>query len=342
MPSLIITQDTISIRCEQQHIEVIKRSADHPATAFKAHVPCHDIDRVIIVGRPAITLPALLQMLKLQIPVSFISGGNRWLGSLNNASMLNVERRIMQYESARNDQRRLQVAAKIIYAKIRNSRRVLQRLASIRKQTGFPEHLEAQKYLRRMAIKALSESDSLDALRGFEGMAAAVYFKRLSTFFPDSVPFTERSRRPPRDAANALLSWTYTIVQSEIDAQVRAHGLEPGIGFLHTISHSMPSLVLDLLEPLRAPLCDMLVLHLFNHRILSNDDFDLNPDDGGVYLKAESRKKFFLAYERSMARLFSLEKGGDHVDFRKIIEHQVMSAIKAFSGECDYDFFLMP
>ena len=114
-----------------------------------------------------------------------------------------------------------------------------------------------------------------------------------------------------------MLSWSYTILLGEVDGVVRSHGLDACIGYLHALSHGVPSLSLDLLEPLRAPICDLLVLNLLNHRVLTEEDFRFDAVEGGYYLKEESHRAFFLAYENSMTRKFAAGKGEPHTDFRK-------------------------
>ena len=123
-------------------------------------------------------------------------------------------------------------------------------------------------------------------------MAAVKYFQRLSAFFPAEIPFTQRTRRPPKDAANALLSWTYTIVRSEVDVALRTQGLDPALGWLHELSSGRPALSLDLLEPLRAPVCDLLTLNLLNHKTLQAEHSRTDLDNGGTYLTEAGRKKF--------------------------------------------------
>lgn len=343
MPSLVITQNTVSVRLQSQRLELVNRDPAGAANDFvRLTVPLYDVERVFILGRPMVTMAVFQKLLRAQIPVSFITGHGRWIGALTPESNPDAARRIRQYELYHDDIVKLAVASRLVYAKIRNSRRVLQRLAAARKQTEAPDHVKTSRLLAHLARFALGRSENLDRLRGYEGMAAAAYFKCLATYFPPNVPFFERSRQPPRDAANALLSWTYAIVQGEIDAVVRAHGLDPCIGFLHSIAHGMPSLVLDLLEPLRAPLGDMLTLHLLNHKILRPEHFEFRTEDGGTYLKAGARKDFFLAYEQTMTRKFSLRPGGGHVDFRKIILNEVLTTLAVLGGEKHYEFFLMP
>lgn len=341
MPTLAITGDTVSARLEQNHLELIKRLPDSRELT-RLHVPFYDIERVVLVGNPGISIQVLHKLMRLGIPVAFISAHHQWLGSLSSDNAMNAERRIAQYRNSENQDFRLLVSTELILCKIRNSRRVLQRLSAARKESELPAQQSATDELAAIYRKVERIPESMDALRGYEGLAAAVYFARLSDFFPEDMPFQERSRRPPLNEANSLLSWTYAVVESEIHAAIRAHGLDPYLGFLHETSYNMPSLVLDLIEPLRAPLCDMLVMHLLNHRILRKEHFEFHSEDGGTYLKAEARKDFFPAYEATMTRNFTLTPGDPHVTFRKIIESQIITVLKALEGESSYHFFCMP
>lgn len=343
MPPLIINQNTVTARLEGQHLELVNRGESNMANDFvKLRVPLFDVDRAVIVGRPMVSLAVLQKFMKSGIPVYFMTTRGRWIGALAPDNNMNAARRIRQYELSRDDNIKLKIAAKLVSAKIRNSRRVLQRLAANRKQSEEPKQIRVCDFFKRLGRLVQDNPGSLERLRGHEGIVAAEYFSRLATFFPEDVPFVERSRRPPKNAANALLSWTYSIVQGEIDASLRAHGLDPCIGFLHAVEHGTPALTLDLLEPLRAPLCDMLTLHLLNHRILRPEHFEYKVDDGGTYLGVAARKEFFFAYENSMTRKFSLSPGTPHVDFRKVIENATLAVLKAMEGDSDYEFFSMP
>jgi CRISPR-associated protein Cas1 len=211
-----------------------------------------------------------------------------------------------------------------------------------RGETDTPAHMDACNSLNALA-RAARECESADKLRGYEGYAAAIYFERLTRYFPEHAQFKGRNRRPPKDPANALLSWTYTIVLSEIDAALRIAGLDPCLGFFHEISYGRPSLSLDLLEPLRAPLCDMLVFRLFNHKLISPEKhFEINGEDGGTYLNAEGRKHYFPEYERTMLRRFSPSKGAPHTDFRAVIRDQAFALIHAMEKDEPMKFFIMP
>ncbi len=125
---------------------------------------------------------------------------------------------------------------------------------------------------------------------------------------------------------------------------MRLHGLDPCLGWLHEVSPGTPSLSLDLLEPLRAPVCDLLVLSLLNHSILTKKDFHKNIDDGGTYLNEAARKQFFFSYESHMTRKFKLTSGGNHTDLRQQITQQVWTTLRLLENPeaSDTPFFNMP
>ena len=267
MPSLGINGDTVSVRLSSKHLELVKRDPDSERAFINKKVPLFDIDRAIVIGRPIVTIPVLQRLMSYGIPTFFVTSKGRWIGALSPDNNKNAQRRINQYHLSNDKQLALKIAKKLVYAKIINSRRVLQRLVANRKQSEDLKYMKVVAILKNYSRMALL-SDNLDTLRGYEGISAATYFGYLATFFPENIPFEERSTRPPKNAANALLSWTYTIVLGEVEAAVRCHGLDTCIGFLHSVSHGTPSLALDLLEPLRAPLCDLLVMNILNHNIL--------------------------------------------------------------------------
>ena len=341
MPSLVINGETVSVRLESRHVELIKRDPEDPKAAFiKKKVPLFDVERVVIIGRPGVSIPVLQRLMFMGIPTYFVTSKGRWIGSLTPDNNMNAARRIHQYKLASDKDLSLRIAKKLVYAKIRNSRRVLQRLAANRKQSFDPEQEKTTKALKKYSRRALLV-DNLDSLRGYEGISAATYFSQLASFFPENIPFEERSTRPPKNAANAIMSWTYTIVLGEVEAAVRSHGLDTCIGFLHEVSHGTPSLALDLLEPLRAPLCDLLVMNMLNHNILTDESFEFNAEDGGTYLVDDAKKNFFFSYEMAMNRKFTLKKEDSHTDFRKIIDNSVINILKAMEGK-DFQFFIMP
>jgi len=340
MPSLILTGNTSKVTVESKHILVEKRDETGKNT-IKTHVPMFDIERVLIIGRPYVTIPTLQRIVRKGIPINFITTYGRWIGAMTSNDNMDAIRRIKQYEFYTNESKNLEISKNLIYAKLMNSRRVLQRLSANRKESQTHVQMSACNFLKNLAGQSRNATSKM-ALRGLEGSAAARYFERLSDFFPQEIPFTTRTRRPPKDEANALLSWTYTILYGEIETAIRAQGLDPCIGFMHETSHGTPSLALDLMEPLRGPVCDLLVLNLLNHHTFKKEDFRLDLESGGVFLKQESQRKFFINYEAAMSRKFRLAKNLDHVDFRQIIRKQIFTVLHYLEGIEGESFFLLP
>ncbi|MGL4854295.1 MAG: CRISPR-associated endonuclease Cas1 [Lentisphaeria bacterium] len=340
MPSIILTTNSRKVNICSHHLLIENFNPDNNSS-HTAKVPLFDIDRVIVAGSPNISVPVLKQLCKKGIPLFLTSSKGKWLGSLTSDNNLNAARRIKQYENSLNTEKLTACSKKLIYCKIKNSRRALQRLAANRKISANPDLTLATDRLKYLA-KSLARTDNLDSIRGVEGMAASIYFAQLSQFFPENIPFNGRNRRPPKDEANAILSYTYAIVQSEIDGAIRAHGLDTAIGSLHCVSHGTPALALDLLEPLRAPVADLFVLFLLNHQIFLPKHFRFDAKDGGVYLQQSSHKEFFFYYERHMNRLFTPSKGAPHTSLRQIIDWQVCQYLKFLEDDDSYDFFKMP
>lgn len=340
MPTLYINGKDTEVRLNDRRIAVswLDLAKDD---AFSVDVPLHDLDRVVIVGKPSISMAVFHSFILNGIPVFMISRSGRWLGSLMPNKNGNALRRLHQYEVANDEALALNIAKKLVFAKIRNMRRVLQRLAANRKQSEDPAQLDACNSLVQMQSK-LEDAEGLETVRGYEGVATAIYFARLGVFFPPALPFVSRSKRPPLDGANALLSWTYTIVMAEIEAEIRCAGLDPCLGFLHNISTGRASLACDLLEPLRAPLCDLLVLNLLNHGLIKAQNFHREGEDGGVYLNDNAKGIFFSEYEQYMERSFAESKGGMHVTFRRVIRNMVNNVSNALESKELKDFFFMP
>ena len=340
MPTLYLTGHRTKTSLVSNRLEITRPRPGDEDREETVRVPLMDLERVAVVGRAYLPGTVLHALLRRGIPVSYLTRSGHYLGSLlapvNGSALL----RIRQYEAARDAELGLRIARGVVQTKIRNSRRVLQRLASNR---GVATDSDIQNVLNSMLAVAnrADTTANLDELRGFEGAAAGFYFGLIGRFFPEATPFTTRSRRPPRDPANALLSWCYTLVQTEVQAAVCAAGLDPCLGFLHGIEYGRPSLALDLLEPLRAPVCDMLTLHLLNHGILKAEDFERG-DEGGYRLGAAGRKGFFVQYEQRMERLFKRPDTLEHTSPRKALREQVYAVVHVLRGDEELKLFVAP
>lgn len=276
-----------------------------------------DLAQVTVHSGVHMTLPALYELMEREIPVVFTRGGSRVVGYCIAAAAGGSVRRA-QYERLGDPVFRLGFASQLVQAKIRNQRRLLQRLAARRDGAGIEAELRAL----YGAVDRARAPVSMEALRGIEGAAAARYFETLNRFFPAVCAFERRSRQPPHNAANALLSYGYSLLTGELEVECLAKGLDPTAGFYHEPEDRRPSLVLDLLEPLRPVVADSLALDLVNHQTLKPEEHFVR-ENGGVYLSREGRRRYLEAYERRMQREFVYEKTGARTTLRGELQRVV-------------------
>ena len=282
-------------------------------------IPLSDIERVVVADHCSLSMPAIAALLRREIPIIITAHGDRILGVCQCPAPHSAAR-LAQYKSSLDPQLALALAISFVEAKITNSRRVLQRLAANRSDDLVADTLRSLAHSADTCLRA----ECLDSLRGYEGAAAAAYFSAFGRFFPDSAPFERRSRRPPHNAANALLSYTYTLLTAEAETQLHAIGLDPAIGFLHEPADRRPSLALDLIEPFRAPVADAMTLDLLSHGTLKPESH-FEKRDGGIYLNTDGKKRFFVAYERRLEREFTSANQGRRSTLRQEIHHTALA-----------------
>ena len=334
MATLVINNDSISVSLESDHI-IVKR---HDAESASQTLPIKDVERVVVVGRPAITFPVLARFMDRGIPCVFLTKGQRWRGTLDFGRQHNVARRMLQYYKLRDTSVCLSLAKGVVAAKLRNCRRVIQRLCANR---GMPI-LDADEHWRGLngCIADANTAADLDAVRGVEGVGAFHYFRLIDAFMPFGFNFPSRSRRPPLDPANAVLSFAYTVLMNEVAAAVRAHALDVGLGFLHQDRERSPSLALDLMEVFRPGFADLLVLNMISHDRLNPDsDFERVEETGGVYLSSTARRRVLVACESAMSRSFKPLGKNERTTLRLAIDEQVLAFVKYLEDDLPMEFF---
>lgn len=280
-------------------------------------IPLHDVESVVVSTGCQLTTPALIRCCQEKIPVIFLSHTGKVIGSVH-SPVLNPASRIQQYQRADDRLFHLEIACRIVVAKIRNSRRVLQRLQANAADRDAARAIDQLKYLGAQAAHA----GNMDRLRGLEGSAAASYFEAYGQFYGEAMPFEHRSRRPPHNPPNAVLSYAYALLTGECIQMIWSSGMEPSLGSLHEVDGQRPSLALDLIEPFRAPVADTLALDLFSHGSL-DPDRDFKQVENGIYLRSSAKKRLFTAYERRMERDFTHPVRKERTQLRRELRNQV-------------------
>lgn len=243
----------------------------------KLAVPALTIDSIVCFGKMTVSTPLLEFCGERGISVSFVSPQSRFMGRFYGPVSGNVLLRKRQYESISQVAFCNQLVKNLLLAKLRNSKLVLMRSARLCKSEVEKNALtEGAVHLGTIARELLT-CESVDSMRGIEGAAANVYFSHFDQMIannPGGFRFDTRTRRPPRNAVNAALSFSYMLLTREIQSALETVGLDPAVGYLHTLRPGRPSLALDMVEELRAPLCDRFVMSLFNRGQLSDKDFE--------------------------------------------------------------------
>lgn len=262
----------------------------------KNAVPAKDIEAIVCFGQMTVSTPLLEFCGKRGISVTFLSPQGHYCGRFYGPLSGNVLLRKKQYESINQVGFSNQLVRDILFGKIRNSKMVLLRAA--RKQSGDAVSLtQSVNQLSDLAAQ-LESCDCIDSMRGIEGAAATIYFSRFDAMLhsPAGFRFESRSRRPPRNEVNAVLSFVYTLLTREISSALETVGLDPAAGYLHTLRPGRPSFALDLIEELRAPLCDRFTLSLFNLGQLGEKDF--NSDSEAVFLNDRGRRTVLTSWQK--------------------------------------------
>lgn len=292
--TLYVTTEGASLRKDGENLVVDVEGAE------RARVPFHMLGSVVVFGAIYLSPPLIEATANRGLSLVLLDRAGRFQARVEGPVSGNVLLRRAQYRMAEEP---IEIVRSIVSGKIANQRAVLQRALrdyradmALEASTAITAAVERQaRILRRVAF----ETQGLDALRGAEGEAAQLYFSVFSHLIrtPDAeICFKGRSRRPPLDPVNAVLSFLYTLLTHDCRSAAEGVGLDPAVGFLHRDRPGRPSLALDLMEELRPILADRLALSLFNRRQLKTRDFEWR-DGGAVLLNDEGRRTVLTAWQ---------------------------------------------
>jgi len=266
----------------------------------KIRVPIHTLGGIVCFGQVSCSPPAMGLCAERGVGLSFLTEYGKFLARIEGPVSGNVLLRREQYRRAGIDGERLEIARAAVAAKIANGRHVLLRAARERSEGEERSELKTAAGEMGRILSRLEGAGSVDVVRGFEGDAARVYFgafDHLLTAQKEEFAFRGRSRRPPLDNINALLSFFYTLLAHDVVGAVSAVGLDPAVGYLHSDRPGRPGLALDLMEELRPMIADRLALSLVNRRQVEGKGFEKS-DSGGVVMDEKTRKKVLVAYQK--------------------------------------------
>ncbi|HBT16037.1 MAG TPA: subtype I-C CRISPR-associated endonuclease Cas1 [Firmicutes bacterium] len=310
----------------------------------KLRIPVHNLEGIVCFGYTGAS-PALMHLcVERNVGLSFHSESGRFLARVTGRVSGNVLLRRKQYRIADSPEESLQFAKGFIFGKIFNCRCVLQRFLRDHSEKGdFQDIQEGVKFLSLQLQKTVN-CRNVGVLRGLEGEAARTYygvFNNLILEEKEAFRFSGRSRRPPLDLPNALLSYLYTLLAHDCSSALETVGLDPQVGFLHKERPGRPSLALDLMEELRPYLVDRLTLSLINNRQVDIKGFTAK-ESGGVIMTDEMRKVIIASWQRRKQEEITHPFLGEKIAIGLIPYAQAMLLARHLRGDLDaYPPFLM-
>jgi CRISPR-associated protein Cas1 len=265
----------------------------------RLRVPLHHLTSVVCLGNVGFSTPLAHRLADDGIALVLLDENGRFKARLEGPVSGNILLRQAQHSKAADAAFALDLARAIVAGKIRNARHVLLRGAREAKNADEATQLERGAHDLAAALRSLPAATSLDEVRGVEGDAARRYFERMTLLIRPQARaefrMEGRSRRPPRDRLNALLSFLYSMWMNDCRSAIESVGLDPQLGFLHVVRPGRAALALDLLEEFR-PLADRLALTLVNRGQLHATDFREH-ENGAVTLEGNARKAVVVAFQ---------------------------------------------
>jgi CRISPR-associated protein Cas1 len=286
MPTLALMEQGTTLGVEGEVFSVEKEGA------VVNRVRMAEVDELLVFGSITLTPAAIAALLRRGIDTVFLTARGQYRGRLIGKPGKNVPLRLAQFDRLRDPAVAVPLARALVGAKVANQRYVLLRSQREQASTGSAQGrredlAEATAGLRRVT-EALEVAGDVDTVRGLEGQAAAIYFGNLGRCIRNQqFTFKTRTRRPPRDPVNAMLSFGYTLLGAVMESAVLRVGLDPMLGVFHSPDYGRPSLVLDLIEEFRPVLVDALVLRVLNRREVAPEDFEEFQDEADAMAVGE-------------------------------------------------------
>ncbi|TLS73517.1 type I-C CRISPR-associated endonuclease Cas1 [Mariprofundus erugo] len=266
----------------------------------KLRVPMHHIGGIVLFGNVMVSPFALHRCAEDGRSVVMLSEQGRFRARLEGPQSGNVLLRRAQHQLLDDEKRSVELMRMVVAGKLQNSRAVLLRGAREASSPEYAARLRLAADNLAGSIRALPQAIDADVLRGIEGQAAREYFDSFNALLrhnQDAFAMNGRNRRPPRDRINALLSFLYALLANECVSAVESVGLDPQVGYLHTLRPGRPALALDLMEEFRPLLADRLALTLINRQQIKPDDFEVRPG-GSVQMSEDARRTLLTAWQQ--------------------------------------------
>lgn len=292
--TLFVTQAGIYLSLDGDNIVLLKEQKR------LGRIPLHNLESIIVFGYTGAS-PALMGYCARQnIAISFMTMNGHFLARVIGKSRGNVILRKNQYRNSDNEMESAKIAKNFILGKVFNHRWILERMTrDYALRINVAEFKRISKDLS-LLMNQIRDCNDLERLRGLEGQAATSYYSLFDSMIlqqKEDFVFKSRSKRPPLDNVNALLSFAYTLLAHDMTSAIEGVGLDAYVGFLHRDRPGRASLALDMMEELRGVYADRFVLSLINKKSVHSTDF-LKQANGAVIMTDDARKDFLAAWQK--------------------------------------------
>jgi CRISPR-associated protein Cas1 len=312
---------------------VVIQKDEHTST----RLPLHNIENIVCFNWQGAS-PALMgACAERSIGLTFLAPSGRFLARVTGRVKGNVLLRRKQFEVAEKEAQSIPIAASFLLGKLSNCRKVIERALRDHAMLVNVEALSGASAFLKETLKVIPACQSTADLMGFEGSAAKVYFgvfDHLILQQKEEFRFEERSRRPPLDNMNSLLSFLYTLLANECASALETVGLDPFVGFLHADRPGRPSLALDLMEELRPVMADRLALSLVNRRQITGKGFT-KKESGGILMDDETRKAVITAWQERKKEEIVHPYLNERIPFGLIPHVQALLLARHLRGDLD-------
>lgn len=291
--TLFITQEDVYLALEGDNVVLLK---GHEKLG---RLPLHNLESIVSFGHSGAS-PALMgYCAERNISIVFLTKNGRFLARVIGKSKGNVYLRKKQYNLSENEVSSAKIARNFIVGKLYNNKWILERMTRDYPLRIDVQHFKSISQYLSTFINEVRECEDLERLRGLEGQAANSYNKTFNQMIlqqKEDFYFHSRSRRPPLDKVNAMLSFAYTLLANDMASALEGVGLDAYVGFLHRDRPGRVSLALDVMEELRGIYADKFVLSLINKKVINKEDF-IKKENGAVIMTDDARKKFLSAWQ---------------------------------------------
>lgn len=335
--TLYITSENSYLALDGENIVIFEEKKEI------GRVPLHNLQGIVAFGYKG-TSPALMgACADRNISLCYLTPQGKFLARVTGKTKGNVFLRQQQYFSSQDEEISLAIAKNCITGKVYNARWVLERAIRDHRLQIDTDRVKAASDFLKNSLEYIRISQSKEQLRGYEGEAASIYFGVLNELILNQSKdfvFQGRSKRPPIDNVNALLSFVYTLLTNNIISALESVGLDPYVGYLHTERPGRASLALDLIEELRAVLADRFVLSLINKKVVSGKNFT-RKENGAVLMDDDLRKKLLTEWQNKKKETLTHPYLKEKIEWGMVPYVQAMLLARYLRGDLDgYPVFL--